>query len=120
LTEKETREINQIRLVEGEPIRFGPDGGRGVAMRADGALEIVEVAARGVDALLVHDPTRDDPGLAFALAKLSSDPNGPTPIGVLRSVKRKVYRRSAVAASAAGEEQLAALLHSSDIWTVGS
>jgi 2-oxoglutarate ferredoxin oxidoreductase subunit beta len=120
LTEKDTRENNQIRLAEGEPIRFGPDGGRGVAMRTDGALEIVEVAKVGVDALLVHDPAREDPGLAFALAKLSSDPNSPTPIGVLRSVKRKVYRRSAAAPTAAGEDQLTSLLHSSDTWTVGA
>jgi 2-oxoglutarate/2-oxoacid ferredoxin oxidoreductase subunit beta len=119
LTEKETKDVNQIRLVEGQPIRFGPGGERGVAMRTDGALEIVDVAERGEDALLIHDPGRDDPGLAFALAKLSSDPNGPTPIGVLRSVKRKVYGRTATSPTAASLEQLDALLHASDTWTVG-
>src|ERR1700723_143618 len=72
LTEKETKDAHQIRLVAGEPIRFGVDDERGVAMRSDGALEIVNVAERGEDALLVHDPARNDPGLAFALAKLSS------------------------------------------------
>ena len=39
-------------------------------------------------------PTRDDPGLAFSLAKLSDDPTGPTPIGVFRDVSRPVYGRS--------------------------
>ena len=33
----------------------------------------------GEDALLVHDPTRNDPGLAFALANLSSDPDRADP-----------------------------------------
>ena len=56
LTEKETRDANQIRLEVGEPIRFGPDGERGVAMRSDGRLEIVDVADVGEEALLVHDP----------------------------------------------------------------
>jgi 2-oxoglutarate ferredoxin oxidoreductase subunit beta len=141
LTEKETKDQNQIRLVEGQPIRFGPRGEHGVAMRPDGALEIVEVAdassagssetaddlggrdARRTlteDALLVHDPGREDPGLAFALAKLSSDPTGPTPIGVLRNVKRNVYGRSALTAETATEEQLEALLHGSETWTVSA
>src|SRR5579864_217181 len=40
LTEKETRDANQIRLEVGEPIRFGPDSDSGVAMRPDGRLAI--------------------------------------------------------------------------------
>jgi 2-oxoglutarate ferredoxin oxidoreductase subunit beta len=118
LTEKDTKDSNQIRLVAGEPIRFGPERERGVAMRMDGALEIVDVAERGEDALLVHDPTRADPGLAFALAKLSSDPSSPTPIGVLRDIQRPVYGRSATRADAASVDELASLLYSSDTWTV--
>jgi 2-oxoglutarate ferredoxin oxidoreductase subunit beta len=118
LTEKETKDVNQIRLVAGEPIRFGVDGQRGVAMRSDGALEIVDVDSHGSDGLLIHDPGREDPGLAFALAKLSSDPTGPTPIGIFRDVQRRVYGRSATTAEAASEDELAALLHASDTWTV--
>ncbi|MCA1682634.1 MAG: 2-oxoacid:ferredoxin oxidoreductase subunit beta [Actinobacteria bacterium] len=138
LSEKETKDLNQIRLVAGEPIRFGPERGRGVAMRSDGALEIVDVAAPddtgapqsgeagclaggkpvGEASLLVHDPTREDPGLAFALAKLSSDPSSPTPIGVFRDVQRPVYGRSATRGDTASDDELEALLHSSDTWTV--
>jgi 2-oxoglutarate ferredoxin oxidoreductase subunit beta len=138
LTEKESREANQIRLVAGEPIRFGPEGSRGVAMRSDGRLEIVEVESAGADslgdsadagsarrrvteeALLVHDPGRDDPGLAFSLAKLSSDPAGPTPIGVFRDVERPVYGRRAASGEVASEAELTELLVSADTWTVGS
>jgi 2-oxoglutarate ferredoxin oxidoreductase subunit beta len=118
LTEKDTKEANQIRLVAGEPVRFGVDNERGVAMGADGSLEIVDVASHGVAGLLVHDPGRDDPGLAFALATLSSDPTGPTPLGVLRSVERPVFSRSATSAAAASLEQLEAVIHGGDTWTV--
>ncbi len=118
LTEKETKDQNQIRLQAGAPIRFGPDAGRGVVVAPDGRLRIVEVAEAGEDALLVHDPQRDDPGLAFALAKLSDDPTSPTPIGVFRDVSRPVYGRSAERPDAASEDELASLLHGSDTWTV--
>ena len=120
LTEKETRDVNQIRLEVGRPIRFGVDGERGVAMRPDGRLELVEVAEVGLDALLTHDPGRDGPGLAFSLAKLSSDPTGPTPIGIFRDISRPVYGRGRDrgAGTAASEDELGALLLSGDTWTI--
>ncbi len=119
LTEKETREINQIRLEAGRPVRFGPEGEHGVARGADGSLRIVEVAEVGEDALIVHDPHQRDSGLAFSLAKLAEDPSGPTPIGIFRSVHRPVYGRGRRhGADPASEEQLAELLLSSDSWTV--
>ena len=118
LTEKETRDHNQIRLEAGQPIRFGADGERGVAMRTNGRLEFVDVASVGLDALLVHDPGRDDPGLAFSLANLSVDPTGPTPLGVFRDISRPVYGRNA-RTDAATDDELAALLASGDTWTIG-
>jgi 2-oxoglutarate/2-oxoacid ferredoxin oxidoreductase subunit beta len=123
LTEKETRESQQIRLVHGEPVRFGAEGERGVARGPDGALELVDVAAVGEDALLVHDAHRDDPSLAFALAHLAAGPAEPTPIGVFRQVGRPVH---GVAASedpgrTAGDlDALGALLHDADTWTVSA
>jgi 2-oxoglutarate ferredoxin oxidoreductase subunit beta len=118
LTEKESKDVNQIRLEAGQPIRFGPANERGVAMGADGRLRIVDVDEVGEDALLVHDPGREDPGLAFSLAKLSGDPTGPTPIGVFRDVARPVYGRSAAQAQTASEEELEALVHGGATWTV--
>jgi hypothetical protein len=40
---------------------------------------------------LVHDAQRDDPGLAFALARLSHDDHSATPFGVFRDVQRGDY-----------------------------
>src|SRR5689334_4982769 len=45
ITAKGNRDAMLIPLEHGQPIRFGADGERGVAMRSDGSLEIVDVAA---------------------------------------------------------------------------
>ena len=117
-------EQNQIRLTHGQPIRFGTAGERGVAMRADGQLEIVDVAEVGEAAVLVHDAHRDDPSLAFALSRLSHTPTGPTPVGIFRQVERPAYD-DLVAAQVAEAQQrrpgdLATLLRGRDTWTVGT
>jgi 2-oxoglutarate ferredoxin oxidoreductase subunit beta len=117
LTDKATKDANQIRLQLGEPIRFGAELERGVVRSADGGLEIVDVAEVGEAALLVHDPRRPDPGLAFSLTKLAQTPAGPTPIGIFRDVDRPVYRQRA-GAPPATDEQLADLLAGADTWTV--
>ena len=114
---------NQIRLEHGQPIRFGDELERGVVRNAEGSLEIAPVAEVGEEALVVHDAHRRDPSLAFALAHLSERPTAPTPIGVLRDVQRAAYGvGSSVeleqAHSAATLEDVDALLHASDTWTV--
>jgi 2-oxoglutarate ferredoxin oxidoreductase subunit beta len=119
LTDKDVKDVNQIRLEHGDPIRFGADDERGVAMGKDGQLQIVDVDEVGEDALLAHDAHRSDSGLAFSLAKLTEDPTGPTPIGIFRDVQRHVYGRPGPAASdAASQEQLGELLLGGDNWTV--
>jgi 2-oxoglutarate ferredoxin oxidoreductase subunit beta len=123
LTDKQTKALNQIRLVHGEPIRFGAEGERGVVQRSDGALEIVDVADVGEDAILVHDAYHKTPSLAFALAHLSERPTGPTPIGVFRAVDRPVYGEAMdaqleAAKAKLGEGDLAKLLNSGDTWVV--
>ena len=113
----------QIRLEHGQPIRFGEDGERGVALKRTGQLEIVDVAVVGEDALLVHDAHREDPGLAFMLSRLSHTPHGPTPIGLFRQVERPVYdvelnRQLDDAVTRRGTGNLADLLAGSDSWIV--
>ena len=93
LTDKETKDANQIRLVAGRPIRFGAEDERGVIRGSDGCLTVVDVADVDESQLLVHDPARADPGQAFSLAKLAETPTGPTPIGIFRDVERPVFRR---------------------------
>jgi 2-oxoglutarate ferredoxin oxidoreductase subunit beta len=120
LTEKETKDANQIRLTAGQPIRFGVENERGVARGPDGGLAIVDVADVGEDALIVHDPSRPDPGLAFSLARLADNPTVPTPIGIFRDVQRPVFaRHGSIRRTPATEVELADLLVGSNSWTVG-
>ncbi|MEK7425104.1 MAG: 2-oxoacid:ferredoxin oxidoreductase subunit beta [Actinomycetota bacterium] len=125
ITGRERRAEMMIDLHHGEPIRFGVDGSRGVVMGADGQLRLVDVADVGAEALLIHDAHRNDPSLAFALARLSHDDHSPTPFGVFRSVERPDYGASVSAQLAAasthkGPADLAALLRSNGTWTVAN
>src|SRR5262249_7984023 len=110
---------NRLYLTAGEEVRWGE---RGVGMRPDGTLEVVAADAGG---LLRHDPSRDDPGLAFALARLTWETAGSVPMGVFRDVKRPVYDEAVSdqirdARDQRGDGDLAGLLHSGDTWTIGA
>jgi len=123
ITGREVRSSMLIPLAHGQPIVFGAEQERGVVQRPDGRLEIVTVAEVGEDALLVHDESRDDPGLAFALSRLSNGPYEPTPIGVFRAVERPEYgeemsRQIVQAQERRGAGDLDALLRSGSSWTV--
>jgi 2-oxoglutarate/2-oxoacid ferredoxin oxidoreductase subunit beta len=124
ITGRDVRGSMLIPLTHGEPIRFGPDMEKGVVQRPGGHLEVVDVADVGVDALVVHDEHQDDPGLAFALSRLSRGPYEPTPIGVFRDVQRPEYgaamaEQVSAAQERRGEGDLAKLLRSGATWTVG-
>ena len=124
ITGREKRSEMIIDLHHGEQVRFGADRQRGVVMGVDGQLRIVEVADVGEESLLVHDAHRNDPSLAFALARLSSDVHSPTPMGVFRSVERPDYGAGVStqllqASQRKGPGDLAELLRSNGPWQVG-
>jgi 2-oxoglutarate/2-oxoacid ferredoxin oxidoreductase subunit beta len=121
---RDTRASNLIELVHGEPIRFGADRERGVTLDNQGRARLVEVAEAGEESLLVHDETREDPGLAFSLSRLARGPFEPTPIGIFRAVERPDYGTAMDAQlldaqARRGPGDLAALLRSGSTWTVG-
>jgi len=116
-------DANRIRLVHGEPIRFGAEAEKGVVQRTDGSCEVVPVAEVGEDALLRHDEHADAPSLAFALSRLTLGSAGATPIGVFRDVERPVYddlmaEQLETAKAQRGEGDLKSLLASGDTWTI--
>ena len=124
LTDKDTKDDHQIRLEHGHPIRFGTEGERGVSMRSDGSLAIVDVSDVGEEGLLLHDAHQEDPSRAFALAQLAHGVSDPTPIGVFRDVQHPVHGESsheelASAHENAGPAELETLLRSGATWTVG-
>ncbi len=116
-----------IPLRHGEPVRFGPDLGRGVVRGDGGGLEVVDVTPANEPDLLVHDAHAEDPTTAFALSRLT-DPGAElhtAPIGVFRSVPRATYddqtRDQVTTASQATGDRglaLAGLLHGADTWAV--
>ncbi len=124
VTGRASREEMVIPLEHGQPIRFGADGHRGLIMNDRGQLEIAEVADVGEDAILVHDETREDPGLAFALSRIATGPHQPTPMGVFRAVERPDYgslvdSQLLEAQARKGAGDLQSLLRSGTSWTVG-
>ncbi len=124
LKDPDQRDHNQIRLVDGEPITFGPNGEHAIVARGDGTMKVKPTEEAG-DRVVIHDPTKDEPTTAFALARLSHNPVGPTPIGVFRAVDRPVYdellrEQLAAAREQQGEGDLAALLGSGNVWDVVS
>ena len=88
-----------------------------------GSAVIVDVSEVGEEALLVHDESRSDPSLAFALSRLANGPYSPTPIGVFRAIERPDYGslvqdQLVAAAARKGPGDLTALLRSGTTWTV--
>ena len=123
ITAKSARDDMLIPLVHGEPVRFGAEREKGVAIDPQGRAQIVRVDDVGADAILVHDEARSEPGLAFTLSRLSAGPHEPTPIGVFRAVERPDYgsetdRQLAAAQDRSGTGDLRSLLHSRPTWDV--
>jgi 2-oxoglutarate/2-oxoacid ferredoxin oxidoreductase subunit beta len=119
---KEPSSPGLIRLVDGEPVRYGPGGSMGLTYGPYGALAPVACDEVPASELVVHDVARQDPSYAFALSRLDSGDFSHTPIGVFRSVDRPSYdtlmARQISAARAGGEGDLATLLAGNDTWEV--
>ncbi|MCP4223171.1 MAG: 2-oxoacid:ferredoxin oxidoreductase subunit beta [Actinomycetia bacterium] len=123
ITKRANREEMLIPLRHGEPIRFGEDGRRGVALDERGRASLVDVADVGEDALVVHDEASEDPTAAFALSRIAGRPTEPTPIGVFRAVDRPEYvaethRQVKAALHDRGHGDLDHLLNSQATWAV--
>jgi 2-oxoglutarate ferredoxin oxidoreductase subunit beta len=116
-----------IPLRHGEPIVFGAGERLGVRRHPETAdLEVVEVADVGVEALVVHDQTRQDPSYAFALSRLTdAGVLQRSPIGIFRNVEKPAYddlAREQVALASSGrgndEQALQDLIAGGDTWDV--
>jgi 2-oxoglutarate/2-oxoacid ferredoxin oxidoreductase subunit beta len=109
---------NRIHLQHGQPVRFGPDGERGVRLRGDGSAEVFD----GDGHALVWDAHHPEASPAFALSRLTRDTVGATPIGIFRDIERPVYDQlmddQLQAAREQKEGELGALLANGDTWTI--
>ncbi len=124
LKDNETRDDVTMRLVHGEPIRFGADNSKGVTRTEDGHIKVVNVEDVGEAAIISHDAHAKDPGLAFALSRLSNPRTlENTPIGVFRDINRPSYDRLvreqiSDVIERKGPGDLQSLLNGSDTWNV--
>jgi 2-oxoglutarate/2-oxoacid ferredoxin oxidoreductase subunit beta len=120
---KEPNAPGLIRLVQGEQVRFGPEGSMGLRYGQYGSIEAVEAASVPESELIVHDATRADPSYAFALSRLDGYDFAHSPIGIFRSVERQSYDDAMAAqidtARSSGAGDLAKLLAGNDTWQVG-
>jgi 2-oxoglutarate ferredoxin oxidoreductase subunit beta len=127
LKEPGERDERLVRLEHGQPVRFGPGGGKGLRFSSFGSLDVVDAVAGQdslVDGLITHDAHRDDPSYAFALSRLDSEDFAHTPVGVFRQVRRPTYddllaEQIESARAKQGPGDLAKLLASGDTWHVG-
>lgn len=90
VTDRQTKHQHELRLVHGEPLRFGKSHEKGVALDTKTMRPVVidDVEAFGVENLLVHDETNAT--MAYLLSQLKY-PDYPTPVGVFRCVERPTY-----------------------------
>jgi len=123
LKDNDTSDDMLIRLVDGEQIRFGKDGQKVVVRGSDGHIVVADAHDVADADIIVFDSHAEDPGLAFALSRLSHVHSlTDTAIGVFRDVKRPSYdglvREQVRIAQESGTPDLQALLHGKDTWTV--
>lgn len=121
LTGRTERTSNRINLEEGKPVVFGGSGESCVVME-DGEARIKPTSSVNPDQILVHDPSRENPSVAFSISRLSHTPHGPTPLGVFRNISRPTYgsemQQQIVDAQDRGPADLDALFGSAGTWEV--
>jgi 2-oxoglutarate ferredoxin oxidoreductase subunit beta len=123
LKDATSRDDQLIRLADGEPIRFGAIGQRGLRVGRYGKLEAVDVEGADPAELITHDAGQPDPSYAFALSRLDTGEVPATPIGVFRKAERPSYDELMAdqlteARNKQGEGDLAALLGGGNTWTI--
>ncbi|GAA0615719.1 2-oxoacid:ferredoxin oxidoreductase subunit beta [Sporichthya brevicatena] len=121
LKDPEGAKTHLIRLQHGQPIRFGPEGERGVMRMPDGTIQVVDVTPENSSQILIHNANAEDPGVAFALSRLPDLTLDKTPIGVFRDVERPTYDAQMTAQLRQGSVKagdLQRLLRGTDTWTV--
>jgi 2-oxoglutarate ferredoxin oxidoreductase subunit beta len=123
LKDASSRDDQLIRLQDGEPIRFGAGGQRGLRVGRYGSLEAVDADGADPAGLLTHNASQPDPSYAFALSRLDTGEVPATPIGVFRKAERPSYDELMAdqlteARNKQGEGDLAALLSGGNTWTI--
>jgi 2-oxoglutarate ferredoxin oxidoreductase subunit beta len=121
-TEKDSKEESVVFLEDGKPMIFGKEKDKGI--RLEGFTPSVVSLTDGKHSasdLIVHN--EKDTMLSFILARMSSLPDLPRPVGVVYSVQRPLYeaemsRQIQLAIQKQGEGNLEKLLNHGETWEI--
>jgi 2-oxoglutarate/2-oxoacid ferredoxin oxidoreductase subunit beta len=122
-TEKTIRDDKMIELKHGEPLVFGKEQNKGIRMRSDMHLEVVELGdGASTSDLITHNEKAADSYLAYMLGRMEY-PDYPVPIGVFRDVEKPTYEdmleeqiNSVI--EKMGPGSLEKLINSGDTWVI--
>ena len=120
-TERTVRDDQNIDLVPGGPAVFGKDQDKALKWTGS-SFEILPRDQVADEEIYRHDPAQADPTMAFALSRLVH-PHAPTPIGILRDVKRPsleagIHDQVNAAVEAKSNGDLESLLSAGETWNI--
>jgi 2-oxoglutarate/2-oxoacid ferredoxin oxidoreductase subunit beta len=120
ISDRKQKVDNELKLVHGQPLVFGPNSEKGIALVDGMRPAVVNVEEHGLENVLVHDET--NPAMAYFLSCLKH-PEFPTPTGVFRCVERPTYDEllhQQIDAAKATKPAVSVqdVIESSHIWTV--
>ncbi len=124
LTDKATKDEHLLYLEDGQPMVFGKDKDKGIALKGFEPVVIdLNDGSHSIDDVLVHHEKDESGILAFILAHMTDHPDLPTPIGVFRSVRKEtygeaLYRQIDEVTEKKGKGTLETLLSEGNIWEV--
>ena len=122
LTDKEVKDENVVIIEHNKPLVFGKKRNKGIKL--DGFKPIVinfDEGRNSINDCLIYDETNND--LAYIVARLTDNPNFPTPIGVFLNVERSTYDEEMVQQIEGAKKKLGAgdlnkLFNSGNIWEI--
>ena len=118
---KDVKADAQVVLEHGRPLIFGKSRDKGIVLDAWGNPRVVQLGDGATEAdLVVHDETLSNPSYAFMLSRMTP-PDLPTPIGVVRAVRRPSYHEAMAEQTergrrVRGEGDLGKLLRGGQTW----
>lgn len=121
-TEKDTKDDNVVFLEHGKPMIFGKDKDKGVKLEGFSPKVVsLKDGKHSASDLIVHN--EKDTMLSFILARMSSIPELPRPVGIIYDVPRAVYegeisRQIQTAIQKQGEGNLEKLLRHGETWSI--
>ena len=121
-TDKSIKADNTLYLEHGKPLIFGKDRTKGIRLNGLDPEVVTLGNGVGVDDLLIHDETAEEPSLAYLLSRMVY-PRFPECVGVFRCVQRPTYDHELntqieTVIKSKGRGKLEDLFASDDTWVV--